>query len=74
MHIGYVATSYGTILLQLPDASAWGFCLSSDDQTWPGGHGACSSWEALADDDPRITADDRARLEWLLADTNLQED
>lgn len=60
---GYVLTSDGLILLQIPDPdSRWGFYLCDDDQSWDGGFGIASQWELLADDDPRITPDDRERL------------
>lgn len=70
MHIGYVSikTHSGaeTILLQLPDDNQWGFVLADDDQSWPGGFGIASEWEALEDTDPRITHEDRERLQYLL--------
>lgn len=66
---GYVVTSDGTILVQVPDPnSRWGFCLADDDRSWDGGIGAASEWELLADDDPRITNADRERLAWILED------
>lgn len=63
---GYVLTNNGDILVQLPVHETWGFVLADDDQTWPGGFGAATDWELLADDDPRITDEDRERLGWLL--------
>lgn len=68
---GYVLTDTGEILVQLPafpdeDENIYGFILASDDQVWPGGFGAASSWELLADDDPRITDAVREQLGWLL--------
>jgi hypothetical protein len=63
---GYVVTEDGTILVQKPEDNRWGFTLHSDDQSWPGGFGAASTWNLLADDDPRITTDVRDSLSWLL--------
>jgi hypothetical protein len=63
---GYVQTDLGQILAQLPADNQWGFVLADDDQTWPGGLGAATEWELLANDDPRITDADRERLSWLL--------
>ena len=64
---GYVVTTDGTILVQVADpTSRWGFYLADDDQTWDGGLGAAAEWELIADDDPRITDDDRERLAWIL--------
>jgi hypothetical protein len=65
---GYVLTSDGAIMVQIPARNQWGFCLADDDQTWPGGFGVAHRWELLADDDPRIGDEDRDRLEWILAD------
>lgn len=61
----YVVTDQGGILVQLPDDNQWGFVLCDEDQSWPGGFGIASSWERIADDDPRITDQDREDLEWL---------
>lgn len=65
---GYVVTEDGTVLVQLPADNAHGFELCDDDQSWPGGLGVAASWELVADDDPRVTDDDRERLGWLLDD------
>ena len=62
---GYVITSNGTVLAQIPADNQWGFAISSDDQTWPGGFGV-DDWELLASNDPRITDADRERLQWIL--------
>ncbi len=59
---GYVITDEGLILLQAPAENQWGFSLHSDDQSWPGGIGIASSWELLANDDPRITEEIRGSL------------
>jgi hypothetical protein len=61
----WVITDNGTILIQRPANNQWGFELASDDQTWPGGFGIAQSWEAIPDDDPRITDEDRDTLQWL---------
>jgi hypothetical protein len=62
--LGYVITSDGAVFLQVPDEdNPWGFCLCDDDRSWPGGLGVASAWEGIADDDPRITAGIRSRLQ-----------
>jgi hypothetical protein len=66
MATGYVLTDAGTILVQRPADNDWGFELCDDDRCWPGGLGVAGSWTLLADDDPRITPEDRERLSWLL--------
>jgi hypothetical protein len=48
MHVGYVRTRTGSILLQLPAANHWGFVLADDEQSWPGGFG-WEEWEAIPD-------------------------
>ena len=63
MHIGYVRTSCGTILLQLPADNLWGFVLADDDQVWPGGFG-WESWEPIADSE--VPEDIKQRLHWIL--------
>ncbi len=63
---GYVITDKDMILIQSPAENRWGFSLHSDDQNWPGGFGIASSWELLADDDPRITDEIRDSLGWIL--------
>ncbi len=60
------------VLVQIPASNQWGFELADDDQTWPGGFGIASEWEALEDDDPRITDEDRERLGWLLDEAREQ--
>jgi len=65
IHVGYVITSNGTVLVQIPADNQWGFVLESDDQTWPGGFGI-GEWEAIADTDHRIIDADRERLQWIL--------
>lgn len=65
-HVGYVITEDDIILLQLPADNQWGFVLADDDQSWPGGFGIASRWEAIDDDDPRISTGDRDYLQcWL---------
>jgi hypothetical protein len=63
MHIGYVRTRSGSILLQLPAANHWGFVLADDEQSWPGGFG-WESWEPIADSE--VPEDIRQRLEPVL--------
>jgi len=65
IHVGYVITRNGTVLVQTPSDNQWGFVLESDDQTWPGGVGV-GVYEALADNDVRINDEDRQRLGWIL--------
>jgi hypothetical protein len=63
----YVLTADGTVLVQVPNPnSRWGFYLADDDQSWDGGLGVASEWERIEDDDPRITEEDRERLEMIL--------
>lgn len=64
---GYVMTEDGTIFAQIPDPdSRWGFYLADADQTWDGGLGLSGEWEAIEDDDARITEADRERLQSLI--------
>ena len=64
---GYVVADNGNVYVQVPDDSQWGFSVASDDQSWPGGIGlGVSNWELVADDDPRVTDEDRERLQWIL--------
>jgi hypothetical protein len=65
-YCGYVVTEGGTVLLQVPCDNNWGFVLCDDDQEWPGGFGVASRWEAIADDDPRVTPEIRDRLQFHL--------
>lgn len=70
IHTGYVITEDGSILLQIPcESSRWGFYLCDEDESWDGGLGVASDWEALKFDDPRITPEDHERLDWCLEDT-----
>lgn len=62
----YVITNDDQILVQIVDDNRWGFSLTSDDQTWPGGIGVASSWEIISPNDPRITEQDHEDLDWLL--------
>ena len=70
MHIGYVRTRSGSILLQLPAANHWGFVLADDEQSWPGGFG-WEEWEAIPDQEapPEV----RERLHWLLEEVREAE-
>lgn len=68
VYVGYVLTESGRILVQIPADDAPDFVLADDEQTWPGGHGIASRWEPLASNDPRITAEDRERLGWILTE------
>jgi hypothetical protein len=64
-HHGYVLAGTEVLVQIIDPESRWGFYLADADQTWDGGLG-WSEWEALADDDPRITESDRERLSWRL--------
>jgi len=70
MHVGYVRTRSGSILLQLPAANHWGFVLADDEQSWPGGFG-WEEWEAIPDQEapPEV----RERLHWLLEEVREAE-
>jgi hypothetical protein len=70
MHIGYVRTRSGSILLQLPAANHWGFVLADDEQSWPGGFG-WESWEPIADSE--VPEDIRQRLHGLLEEVREAE-
>lgn len=76
-HVGYVITLGNYVLVRGPYKTAswapYSWALYDDDQTWPEGHGH-ADWEAVADDDPRISAEDHARLDWLLDKLRAQED
>lgn len=64
-HRGYVITPEGDVYLQLPaDNAPRGFVIADEDQAWD--IPPFKSWEAIAEDDPRITEDDRERLQWIL--------
>jgi hypothetical protein len=64
IHCGYVVTPDGNVYLQLPAGNRWGFVIQDDDQAWD--FPPFSEWEAVADDDPRVTDADRERLGWIL--------
>jgi hypothetical protein len=64
---GPVLTDTGYVLIQWPDENRWGFSLHDDDQTWPGGLGPWSEWEVISRDNPRITGEDRQRIDDILA-------
>lgn len=49
----FVKTDDGTILVQIPDNSRWGFYLATDDQSWPGGFGIASSWETISHEEAK---------------------
>jgi len=64
---GYVLHNNGEIYVQRPADNHWGFELCDDDQTWPGGIGlGAGIFEAIQPDDPRISAREHERLDWLL--------
>jgi hypothetical protein len=57
----FVRTDSGDYFVQVPDPdSRWGFYLADDDQTWDGGFGIASSWEAVKEED--LPADVRERF------------
>jgi hypothetical protein len=72
-YIGYVILDDGTILVQVLDDNRWGFVLADEDQSWEGGFGLYSSWEPIADDDPRITAQRRSELQGILDNVSTEE-
>jgi hypothetical protein len=66
----WVITNRGQILVQRyiqPDVinRPADFELCDDEQTWNGGFGAGTSWDVIADDDPRITPEIRQSLGWV---------
>lgn len=69
-HIGYVVTNLGTIMVQTPADSRWGFELSDGDRSYTdtATTEGVTSWDAITDDDPRITDEDRERLQWIIDD------
>jgi len=70
MHVGYVRTRSGSVLLQLPAANHWGFVLCDDELSWPGGFG-WEEWEPIADSE--VPEDIRQRLHWLLEEVREAE-
>lgn len=60
----FVRTTDGRYLVQVPADNQWGFSLCDDDQSWPGGHGVASEWEAVTPD--QVPAEEQKRLGWLL--------
>lgn len=68
LHIGYVVASSGRVLVQgQHPESRTGFALYDEEQCWPDGFESGElDWEAVADDDPRVTPADRDRLGWVL--------
>jgi hypothetical protein len=67
LHVGYVITPSGRVLVQGPYDDRTGFALYDDEQSWPGAR-ECGErdWEPVADDDPRVTPADRERLGWVV--------
>ena len=59
----YVRTSAGTFLVQLPADNQWGFDLTDGEQSWPGGLGVATNWEAV--DAAEVPEEVRAELDWL---------
>jgi hypothetical protein len=65
--LGFVLGSDGKIYAQVPAPNEHGFEICDDDQSWPGGLGSgLENWSLLANDDPRISEDDRERVGWIL--------
>ena len=60
----YVRTDDGVFLVQIYHDGVFGFALADDDQVWPGGIGAASSWEVVPETE--VPEDVRRRLGWLL--------
>jgi hypothetical protein len=64
---GFVVGSDGRIYAQMPAENPFGFVICDDDQSWAGGvNSGLSHWTLLANDDLRITEDDRERIGWML--------
>jgi len=66
----WVITNRGQILVQRyiqPDGinRPADFELCDDEQSWIGGGAAGTSWDAISDDDPRITPEIRETLGWV---------
>jgi len=59
---GYVVTTDGRVLAQIPAANAWEFSLCDGEREFPGGFGAATEWELI--DDAEVLVADRARLRW----------
>lgn len=69
----WVITNRGQILVQRyiqPDGinRPADFELADDEQSWNGGGAAGTSWDIIADDDPRITPQIRESLGWVYED------
>jgi hypothetical protein len=64
---GFVLGSDGRIYAQMPAENLFGFVICDDDHSWAGGiNSGLAHWTLLANDDPRITEDDRERIGWML--------
>jgi hypothetical protein len=49
---GYVkCAETGSIYVQVPDNSQWGFTIYSDNQSWPGGFGIMTEWTLVPDNE-----------------------
>jgi hypothetical protein len=71
---GFVLGSDGRIYVQVPADNQWGFSICDDDQSWPGGFSSgLESWTLLANDDQRITEDDRERVGWILDELDIAD-
>ena len=70
IHVGYV-WAQGEVYLQLPADNQWGFVIADDDQTWD--FPPFGEWEAIDDDDPRITPERREMLQWILDEAEREE-
>lgn len=70
LRVGYVVASSGRVYVQGPHDDPecrTGFALFDEEQSWPGARELGEhTWELVTDDDPRVTAADRARLGWVL--------
>ena len=64
---GYVIGSDGKIYVQVRDDSQLGFFICDNEQSWAGGLGSgLTRWTLIANDDSRITDEDRERLGWVI--------
>jgi len=67
IHCGYVIDdATGDVYLQVLANNPNGFQILDDDRSWA--VPPFASWTAVADDDPRVSDDDRERLGWILDD------
>lgn len=75
LYRGPVLTDTGHVFVQCPDETPWGFSLhDDDDKSWSGGFGPWAGWLPVDRDDPRITDDDRRKIDDIMAMLDDQEE